>query len=368
MRTWARIVAIVALVALVIAPAFGAKPGDKGKPGGESAGNNLSYPVLWAEGVEKTLRGDPGDAPELDGTFWYWWGTDEAGNPLSCLSDTDGPDFCDDNVDDTVGPPPGDGAVKVYPQQDAGNTWQAGSLHATGGLLEVDWIDWGDNLESVDWSIRSQVRTEVVLINDLDTPLPGYDMRHLYGWGIDEMWGLATTTEGDPAVYDGYQATVYSHCAHLYIQRLLVDQPDDPSLSCLEWQGADVGWTCATGDVVNAPLFEGAVWAGADGPGYYSAEINVKGKIIYGYTWNVRNANDGVGLYRLTFAFDSDCGGVALNTSIANASIVPISEEEEVVVLEEEGGDTGGGTPHIDAANNLTYIDIRIVPKTGGRP
>ena len=27
----------------------------------------------------------------------------------------------------------------------------------------------------------------------------------------------------------------------------------------------------------------------SDGPGGYSAEVNVKGKVIFGYTWNVRD-------------------------------------------------------------------------------
>ena len=37
--------------------------GSGGKPGGETAGNNLSYPVIWAEGVQKTLPGTPGMEP-----------------------------------------------------------------------------------------------------------------------------------------------------------------------------------------------------------------------------------------------------------------------------------------------------------------
>ena len=44
-----------------------------GKPT-STAGNNLSFPVIWAEGVEKTLPGTDGMVPALNGDFWWWWG------------------------------------------------------------------------------------------------------------------------------------------------------------------------------------------------------------------------------------------------------------------------------------------------------
>ena len=48
-----------------------------------------------------------------------------------------------------------------------------------------------------------------------------------------------------------------------------------------------------------------AVYNAGDGPGYYSAEINVKGKVIYGMLWDLKKAGDGPGTYRITFSFDS---------------------------------------------------------------
>jgi len=365
MRTWARIVAIVALVALAIAPAFAARPDGKGKPGGETAGNNLSYPVIWAEGVTKVLRGDPGEYT-LNGTWWYWWGTDPATElPLSCAPDPDGSTYCDDGMVGTVGTLPGDGWLKVYLQQDTLNAWQADSFDAAAAPVVVDWVDWGDNLESSDWTLRSQVRTEVVLIQDLAEPMLQFGMRHLYGWGVDEMWGLATTA-GIPESLAGVQATVYSHCARLTLQKLVTDDPADPDLACLDWAGGEAGWVddaCAETEIA-PPMWTGAVYAGADGPGYYSAEINVKGKIIYGYTWNVRKMNEGAGLYRITFNFDETCGPVTLNTSFEDGTteiLVPL--EEEVTAAAEEGGATGGGTAYLDFGHNLTYIDVRILPK-----
>ena len=43
---------------------------------GESAGNNLSYPVIWSDGVSLALRGDRALPPKLDGEWWYVWGDD----------------------------------------------------------------------------------------------------------------------------------------------------------------------------------------------------------------------------------------------------------------------------------------------------
>jgi hypothetical protein len=170
-----------------------AKKGGGGPPGGEAAGNNLSYPVIWAEGVQKALRGTFGTV-NLDGAWWYWWGTDLEGDPESCAPDPDDQLYCDDDVNGTVGPMPcndgGDPDCRtVYLQQDALNEWQAESADWSTAPVNVDWIDWGDNLESVDWYTRSMVRTEVVLIQDLATPMTQYSMRHLYGWGQTEMHG-----------------------------------------------------------------------------------------------------------------------------------------------------------------------------------
>lgn len=353
-----------------------------GRPGGESFGNNLSFPVIWAEGATKVLRGAPGMTPMLDGSWWWWWGTDPVSDsPLSCAPDPDNLEYCDDGIPGTYDPNalPGAGAIQVFLQKDELNVWQAGTVAPpSGGLVLVDKIDWGDNLESVDWTIRSQVRTEVVLIEDLlaadPVEPPGwepslsllqYGMRHVSGWGINEVHGLATPNGQPETITPSPEATVYSHCARLTIQRLLVER-DDPDLANLYWVPRQ-GWMDPEGTRINPPIFNGAVWEGADGPGYYSAEINVKGKVIYGYTWNVRQNNDGVGDYRITFSFDTGVPNAPLNTYFADGVttiVQPIEEEESAI--DDEGGTEGGATAVIDTVNNLTYIDVRIVGNTGG--
>ncbi|MEJ2206879.1 MAG: hypothetical protein P8170_22555, partial [Gemmatimonadota bacterium] len=196
-----------------LGPDVGMQAAKGGKPGGETAGNNLSYPVIWAEGVPKVLPGTYG-VELLGGEWWYSWGTtgtDPDVTPLACAPDPDDNLYCDDGEVGTVGELPGVGGnmdlVRAYLQKDQLNSWQASSgtpfdaglVANDGDPLHVDWIDWGDTLESVDWYTRSQVRTEVVLFQDNPAaavnPWLDYEMRHTSGWGIDEVHGLAATLD-----------------------------------------------------------------------------------------------------------------------------------------------------------------------------
>lgn len=376
----------------------------KGKPAPVAeAGNCLSYPVIWAEGVQKTLQGTPNMTPVTNGVWWYQWGTngtDPNVTPASCPPDPDesnttlnptGQAYCDDKIPNHLseshlaGQPVADSPLplaKAFLQKDAKNVWQAGTANWKGTPVNVNWIDWGDNLESGDWYTRSQVRTEVVLIKDLDVPMLEYEMRHTSGWGIDEVHGLATNLGKTPLLGTGKQPTIYSHCARLTIQKLLVKR-DDKRLQDLVWVEGK-GWTEPggyTADLINPPIFNKAVHEGGDGPGYYAAEINVKGKIIFGYTWNVRTLNDPTpisgtipspaGDYRITFSLDKTGGTENLNTFFTagiTQIIVPLEEEiaaEVIQIKAEDGGVAGGATGVVDYENNLTYMDVRILERGG---
>ncbi|UCC22047.1 MAG: hypothetical protein JSW23_09610 [Planctomycetota bacterium] len=291
----------------------------------QTAGNCLSMPVIFADGATKVLRGVYG-SPVFLGAF-------------------DDPDGI-----------PGSGD-ELYLQQDEQNMWQAASLTLTPGVdpvLNVDLIDWGDNLEAVDWSDRSKVRVEVVLWQNISAaPMDGFEMFWISGEGQTEMWGTNTV------VYDSNAATVYSGCARMTIQKLTKDF-QDPTLS-LTWDAAAGEWI---GDA-NPATFNGGVWEGGDGPGYYSAEINVSGKCIYGYNWDVRKTGEGPGSYRLTFSLDAN-NGPTLNTFFVEGITEIMLPAEEEATTEEEEPPTGGGVAAIDYANNLTYIDVHIVEKSGG--
>ena len=290
----------------------------------ETAGNNLSFPVIWSDGVAKSLRGTFDD-PMFAGEFLV-------------------------DEEDTW-----------YLQQDEFNAWQAESFDAaaSGVPITVAILDWGDNLVAKDWTTNSVVRVETVLYQDISaSPMTGFTMKHLWGEGVDEMWGTNTIE------YASAEATVYSGCARLTIQKLA----GDPDARDLAWNASDGVWQ---GDA-EAPDFIGGVWEGGDGPGYYSAEINIPGKVIYGYNWRVKQLHpeDTAGDYRLTFSLSPECGdaGATFNTSFDADTQILVSEEEEVAAEAEdgdEGGDTGGGVGMVDVANQLTYIDVHIVEATG---
>jgi hypothetical protein len=292
-----------------LAPVFTAE--DDGdiplRPEEETAGNHLSLPVIWS---------DPYSLP-LPGTF---------------------------GVERFEGRSTEIGGVLWYHQKDEDNEWQAESSDWSGSPVDVTYVDWGDNLEAKNWNTRSKVRVEVVLFQDLTTPLTGYEMSYISGQGQTEVWG----TNG--VQYDSYEATVYSHNARLVIQKL----PFPPDKCLLDWDPSGARWQGDAGE----PLFNGGVWEGGDGPGYYSAEINVGGKVIYGYNWDVKKNGEGAGHYRITFALDPVNGSIPLNTFFQTTQ-VKLGEEVP------DGG-SGGGVAAVDHANNLSYIDIEIVSRSGG--
>lgn len=348
---------------LTSGPALAAKGGSPGRPtDGEESGNNLSTPVIWSDGATKALR-------------------ETAGGPQDFLFDGTAI-LCTAKLPDEL----------CYQQQDPSNVWQAESYDATTSTTSygnpvaigpidgfmVDEIDWGDNLEARDWNVNSVVRVETILWQMLDDTLrsddsppnhslpsmTAWEMVYLFGQGPSEMWGTTTAT------FPGAEATVYSGCARLTIQKIAeLAAYDDENPPLLTWDPAATRWN---GEGVLDPVFDGAVWEGGDGPGFYSAEINIPGRVIYGYNWNVRTTGDGDGVYRLTFSLDGtfvdgqQCGTTALNTWLDGAIVRVWVEEEGVEPQQDEGSDTGGGTAVIDAGDNLTYIDVKIIPRSGG--
>jgi len=350
--------------------------GGKNVTSEETAGNNLSFPVIWSDGETKVLRGTMGTVT-LAGTWWGVWGEDPIDPQAPLYS-------CGPYIGDVV--PCIESEYKAYIQKDLNNEWQATNWIPT-APIKVDGVDWGDNLESIDWSLKSQVRTEIVLYENTtsyngDGEVVEYAMRHADSWGEDEVHGLQTTLTNEIVYGPADIATVFTPNARLTIQKLNVRNLEDLYIhnEFGERIGQNLTWNKGKGwtendniedDLVNDnPLYNLAVYEASDGPGYFNAEVNVKGKIIYGYTWNMRKMNDGDGYYRVTFSFDDVTN---LNTFFDNNTeiLLPIEEEETITSSEDDdGGNSGegtrGGVGVIDFQNNLTYMDILIVPKTTG--
>jgi hypothetical protein len=307
----------------------GGKPdnpgGGGGKPGGETAGNNLSYPVQTAESVYPlTFPGTAGtvtiDGVVLPGTY----STDDL---TPCL-----------------------GAV----QKDALNSWQADSALATPNVVTT--IDWGDNLESKDWKLGTVVRVETGLYdNVLAAPMTRYEMCYISGSGTDEVWGLRVTgTAGNYTaveVPDNLEAMVYTAGARLTIQQIVPG-------GTYTWDPATHAWT---GTGASAPIFNMAAWQRTeDGPGSYGAELNVGGKIVYGYVWKTTGLT--AGEYRLTFSLDDAEAGFVGSGAAFDATTTILASTEVEAAAEDEGG---GNTAQIDTANQLTYIDVALTAGGG---
>ena len=76
------------------------------KPSGEqTVGNNLSFPVIWAEGIPKTLRTPPGNLVDevlLQGEWWFVWGPepiDPQSEIYSCAPSTSDENLCLDQTE-----------------------------------------------------------------------------------------------------------------------------------------------------------------------------------------------------------------------------------------------------------------------------
>jgi hypothetical protein len=328
----------------------------------EEGGNNLSLPVIWADGVTKVLRGTPGDTNSAGDYWMLWYEEDVNGDPVEMT--------CHPADGDCPEPLPA-GAVEVYPQRDPLNDWQADSLlldPAVDPPVDVTFVDWGDNLEAKNWYYRSIIRTETVLYQDISAlPMTAYEMIWLEGLGVDEVWGSTLNT------YDSNDATVYTGCARLTIQQLLVEPyQDTPDANHVPIPNSELGltWNAATseweGDNIGVTYFNSVVWEATGSQDYevYSAEINVKGKVIYGYNWNTRVLSDGPGHYRITFSMDNSNPDIQLNTVFDTTQVLLVEEDPDGG--DEANNETGGGIGVIDYDNDLTYIDVLLLPKKGG--
>lgn len=368
---------LLAFSALALAQGHGG--GGHGGGGEEGAGNNLSFPTIFAEGIgiggedvttSTGLReATPPATYNLSGEFWYGWldgDTQMVCNPAEPECPPAGP------IDE----------FKIFVQNDENNVWQSDWLDGRGEIVNVSAIDWGDNLESQTWWSNSIVRVELALLKDLDTTLTGHEMWYLEGQGPSESWGVRSTemvtllsAGGSPALepytYESSQATIYSPCVRLTIQKMEQGAGDfeNPPTEGFQWNSLTGAWDGMYATILNKAVYESN---GSEGPSAgVGAEVNVKGRLIYGYNWRVRDivypqGNPKTGWYRLTFSLDGTdaegkaCSTFGLNTTLASAAIV-ISEEE---VATDEGEPTGY-TPIIDSPNNLTYMDVFIQREVG---
>jgi fibronectin type 3 domain-containing protein len=254
------------------APGGAGGGGAGGGGGGEKAfGNNLSVPLVFANGVG-VLGG------VITGTDY----TDLATGLRPTATDVTNP-FPYFNVADAYTL----NLVDYYRQQTS-STWQASWINGKTAPQDVE-LDWGDNLTSAALSPNQVIRVETVLrqykggTSWPDTvSMSGYPMQLLYGQGATEMQGTTGITS------DATERRVYTVNAHLTIQKLV--------------NGVPSNHTCG----FDGSIADGLALADGGQQAKYSAEINVGGSLTYGFNWRLNQctAGDKAGTWRITFRLD----------------------------------------------------------------
>jgi hypothetical protein len=352
-------IALILSGTMATGAALAAPPPGKGKPPVETA-NNLSYPgALTATGAFTLPIGyyDLGavfpngmsygcNVPETIGTSVYpnTSCVNDVGTPLTpeaCVATK-----CIGFTEDQLEP--------IYWQKNTANKWQAGYVSGLGSAT-ADFVDWGDNLESVSWKTTSILRVETNAFTTLAAPTVRFDMWHVFGQGTNELWGAHANNANVPYVYAGWPyGVINTPNARLNIAKLTNGPATCPTtggaVSPFSPTWAN-GWT--------------GTWLLRDIP--YTAELNIKGSYVFGFNWNLKSDSvppevNKAGWWRLTF-YTSDNSVVFDDANIPTApptsDLVPLPAAS--ITVEAEEGDTGPlYAPVVDVENNLTYIDICI--------
>jgi hypothetical protein len=349
---------ITASLALAVALGVGfpcfAEPGED-----ETAGNNLSFPALMAEAP---YSGIPASVMQgtavLEGEYYLWNGVDPP-----CHPSDPGCDFS--------GEPPAS-ISRLYVQKDSKNNWQAYSL-ANLSTIMASHVDVSDNLEAVSWRVNSAVRVEFVPFATTD--LTGFEMVNVMGLGVDEVWGVRATHQQPSGVAfvetPGY-GTVYSDTMLLSLTKLepdigTIDVLPDPVGIAYTWNPTTQLWEKAGGGAV-AQTEKTA----------FTAEINVKGRLIFGHNWRLKSQTMAPGVekggwWRLTYFSSSAVSPIYYTAQTLLFDPIAGESEEAVPLTPEQVAEDDGGasanyprTAVVDPTNSLVYIDVYIRSTTTG--
>ncbi len=357
----------------------------------EGAGNNLSYPAVFTA-APIPLGGSAGlfsfGAVTLgDGFSFGCAKADDTYPNTSCVT-AEGQFLSAEDCALEGAPCAGYQIDPIYWQQEAVNAWQAGSL-ADQGLVFATNVDWADNLESVTWSERSIVRVETTPFTALPTVLApgialqrGFRMWHVANQGPDEMWGVHAAAASSPDTYDTRYAIVHAG-ARLDLTKISgATQPCPTASGTPVAHAAALQWTWTAVDPATGG-FGG--WSAVEGAPYrldevddlpYTVELNIGGKLIYGYNWNLKRQSmppsvPKTGWWRLTFytgysgsSLFTDTYAIDLSGVVGAGALAPPVLEGAVPPVESATGPLY--LPGIDPLNNVTYIDVCIGTTRGG--
>jgi len=318
---------------------------DNGGDEDEGFGNNLAFPAIFSEriglsgfyvnestGLRDLENATLGETKNLKGQW------------LCCNSEAE---ECEDKNNDTIINENDYSRnacmashIKWYPQQTE-NEWQADFEIAEEHVNVTG--NWGDNLVRQTWKTNSVIRVEMVLEENLgeqNKTMTAYSMQSLYGEFMSEIFG----TNGE--TYESESATVYSACPRLVIQKL-----NGTSIN------GEHGFPVDGGTVLNQSTVEAYL---GDGSGFFAAETNVAGKVVYGYNWFMSKTAypQKEGWWRISFLLDD-----SVNYTLAGEAIEGSGEEES---LSEEGVE---GNYPADCQISIENLDAEdLIADSEGRP
>jgi hypothetical protein len=290
----------------------------------ETLGNNLSMPVVFAEGygltgmptqpynTYPTTTEDDGLRPRTDAEVLPFT---EAGEPNPYLDAADAYEL--------------EGIT--YYMQKGESAWKAYAKDGAANKKVASLVYFGDNLTGHQWTTRAKIiHLEMGLQRELAEAALTYPMTSLYGEKMDEVFG----TTGAPAT--GTTAKVYTPMGRLVIQKL--NKNHEP-----------------IGKLFSQAIYQGY---GVDGEGKFATEVTGSGTLSYAYNWFLSDTGDfaKAGWWRITFKID-EMGkwndGTKNVTVDRNAKIVG-----KVVSTE---GETEEPLYTIKIADPYTaYVDIKI--------
>lgn len=323
-----RILACALLVVLTAALVVAVPVLAKGKPTTELT-NNQSFPVIAADGKSITALSAAS------------WATAYAG-PYDGLTAEELAIAMGDTW---------------YAQKVTGNLWQGAFYVApTTETVNVDGMDWGDNIESVSPTIGRPYRLETGLYalvagrafnagtvdDDPANTDNAYGMVMLaYPSSPNEVQGTNATN-----TYWSDWATITSGLPGLRVQYI------EGVTATLSWDATKNLWyyTDTAGNIVTPPN---------TGPAF-APELNVAGKYIYGASTGGWKPT-ALGKYRITFYIPATSTidfveGTQLGDLVGGVWV------PQGTVVSEEGS---VATPILDAGLNLTYVDVVVVSKGG---
>ncbi len=290
----------------------------------ETLGNNLSMPVIFAEGygitgmqtqtytTYPTATEDDGLRPRTEAEALPFL---EDGTPAPYLDEADMY-----MLDGTK-----------YYMQKGQSTWKAYAKDGNPKRKVASLVYFGDNLTGHQWTTNVKIiHLEMGLQKEFTTPKLTYPMTSLYGEKRNEVFG----TTGEPGT--GTTAKVFTPMGKLVIQKL--DKNHKP-----------------IGKIFSQAIYRGFA---TDGSGKFATEVTGSGTLSYGYNWFLSDTGDfaKAGWWRITFKI-KDMGtwndGVQDVTVDRNAKIVG-----KIVSSETEG--EAPLFPIKIADKYTAYVDIQI--------